>query len=201
MSDTREQVTQKVILLYIASSLPGLTQDELLQIALGTMYMDYFTFSELYRQLLANAFLTQAQRKGETERDSNGQPIWRCDITPQGQQILDSLSGTLPLPLRHHLSETVRQYRHQLADEASCRASYLPDEQGRYKVLLTLQDKQDVLFELSAVVPEEHLARQITERWQQQHEALYPRLLQLLLNNQANPAPQPELRPVPPAGD
>lgn len=181
MSEGNEKVTKKVILLYIADRLAALTQDEFMEIAIDTIYMDYFEFSHIYEQLLHDGFLEQSTHKGETNLDANGVPAKRVDITESGKQILSSLYGSVPLPIRNHLRQSTDTSLKIRSNEEIVKASYAPDMTGTYRVHLQLKDnEQSSLLDLSFSLPNQEMAIQASENWEHHYAELYPKLLSLL---------------------
>lgn len=184
MSDGNELVTKKVILLYIADRLGGLTEDEFMNTAIETIYMDYFDFSDIYQQLLADGFLYQGQRKGESNQDTKGKPTRRVDITAAGKQILASLYQTVPLPVRKHLDESTASALDKVMEDAQAEANIYPEESNRYRLRLQLLgDEGSTVFDLSLRMPTRETATRIADKWKQHYALLYPKFLNLLSEN------------------
>ncbi len=182
ISEGNELVVKKMVLLYLADRLPSLTQDEFMKAALDTIYIDYFDFGVLYQQLLADGFLYEAQRKGETSLDANGVPAHRVDITSQGQQILESLYQTVPLPMRKHLQESTRESLQVKLDEEMVKAQAQPDLNGAFRVSLGLQgDDRSQIIDCQFTVPTKEMADIASKHWKEHYETLYPQILKLLL--------------------
>ncbi len=181
MSEGNEKVTKKVILLYIADRLAGLTQDEFMDLAIDTIYMDYFEFSHIYDQLLGDHFLIEEIREGETRLDADGKPTKRVNITPSGKQILSSLYGTVPQAIRNHLKESTEVSLKVRSDSETVKATYSPDPNGNYRMHLQLNDdKMNSLFELNFTVPNREMAEQTSENWERHYAELYPKILAVL---------------------
>ncbi len=185
MSEGNERVTKKVILLYIADRLAGLTQDEFMDIAIDTIYMDYFEFSHIYDQLLHDNFLQEETRDDEQQLDADGVPTKRVDITPAGKQILGSLYNGVPLPIRNHLQQLTDDSMKAKTKAESVKASYFPDMDGSYRVHLQLKDDQmNSLLDLSFTVPSREMAVQTGENWEHYYAELYPKILGVLASKQ-----------------
>lgn len=188
MNDGNELVTKKVILLYIADRLAGLTEDEFMDVAIDTIYMDYFEFSHIFKELLSDGFLRQEARLGESELDADGQATRRVDITEAGQQILESLYKTVPLPVRKHLEQQTEISLQAKADLSDISVHIYPEVDGGYLVRLSLLgENQAAVLDLAVNVPTREMAQVLTQNWTKHHGDLYPKLLTLLLKE-----PKPE---------
>lgn len=181
MSEGNEKVTKKVILLYIADRLAGLTQDEFIEIAIDTIYMDYFEFSHIYNQLLDDRFLLEDTRKGETNLDADGNPTKRVNITSDGKQILSSLYASVPQAIRNHLKQSTDDSLKVRSNADTVKANFSPEISGNYRMHLQLKDDEmNSLLDLSFTVPNREMALQTSENWELHYAELYPRILAVL---------------------
>lgn len=176
----QDKVTRKVILLYICETLDNLTHQELMQTALESMYMDYFQFSTLLDELLAEKLVTGALRKGEDAKTAQGKAPERYSLTQSGLAVLDTLRKQIPLPVTSYLRKTLRDREQNLRDEKSVHADWqiLPD--GKFEVTLALYEKDQRYFQCQFSVPGEEAAVGLCQRWKNAAGSLYPQLLQLL---------------------
>lgn len=187
MKDGNELVTKKVILLYIADRVAGLTENEFMDVAIDTIYMDYFEFTHIFNELLKDGFLKQESREGESNLDADGQPTQRVDITDAGKQILDSLYKTVPLPIRNHLKQQTEISLQAKAELNDIEVHIYPEANGSYTVKLTLLgDDNMAVLDLSLSVPTRDMAQVLTQNWTDNHAELYPKLLALLLSKTEN---------------
>ena len=184
-----ETVQMQVILLYIVDRLPGITRDELMNVAIDTLYMDYFSFSLHSTRLVEDGLIHIARRKGEQQRDAQGHAVERCALTPRGQAILAALVNQLPLPMRRHLRERLLLERRDRRDSESVVAGYQPTTDGRFLVSLGILERDAILIELSLTVPNEAIARSCVNRWRTHHDSLYPSLLsEVIYGREETPA-------------
>lgn len=173
-------VNKKVILLYLVNLSSDLTSHQLMTASLNTFYMDYFTFSDLSQELIRDGLLHLAQRKGETQTDTAGQPIMRYSITESGEQVLAALEHTIPIPVQQNLRRTVTEIAQTARRDESVTADYSPSITQGWQVELTHRDRDTILMQISVNVPKEELAKQICENWLNDTEKIYPTLLRLL---------------------
>lgn len=177
-------VNKKVILLYLVNLSSDLTRHQLMTASLNTFYMDYFTFSDLSQELIRDGLLFLAQRKGETQTDTAGQPIMRYSITESGKQVLAALEHTIPIPVQRNLRQAVTEIGDAARHEESVTADYSPSITQGWQVELTHRDKDTILMQISVNVPQEQLAKQICENWLNDTGNLYPTLLRFLTEGQ-----------------
>ncbi len=176
-----DQVQNQIIILHIVQQLPGITRDELMQLVLGTLYMDYFAFGILTERLVEDGLLHIARRKNEPLTDAAGRAVERCDLTERGLDVHEALISKLPLPIRRHLGELLRLKQVELGDSESVIAAYRPDEDGRFLVTLALLENVAPLIEISLRVPDEHMARTSIRHWREHYLEIYPLLLRELI--------------------
>lgn len=174
-----ETVSSKVIILYIVRQAPGLTWHQLMNISIGTLYMDYFTFTRLAGDLKTDGLIQIARRKGETERDANGHPVDRCDLTPAGEQVLSSLAETLSVPVRRNIHRLIEPLLP--GQQRRIQADVQPDLQSGYRVRLRLDEGGRPLLSAELTVPTEETARRLADAWESGAESRYQAVLRALL--------------------
>lgn len=101
----------KLILLRIVKQIPSITSNQLTNLALETLYMDYFTMIQAFGELQRDHLLLIAVRKDESETDAAGKPLERCDISTQGELILKTLDHKIPLHVKTYLYQATSSKR------------------------------------------------------------------------------------------
>ena len=86
----------KLILLYMLHQVSSVPSAELMDWAVESLYLDYFSFVQAREELKRDRLIVEATRKGETRVDAAGRPIELCDITPEGELVLGQLLPSLP---------------------------------------------------------------------------------------------------------
>ena len=195
--EKEQQAIQKLIILAILGRANGLTVNQLTALALETLYLDYFDFVHAYEELVCDHLTTESVRKGETMTDAAGQPVTRCDITPQGMTILETLENRIPLPVRSFITSTLAGWRKDQLRESTVTATFDPDANGFYQVRLKQHDGRKETVDLRLTVPNEAIARKMCENWRQFPQTLYMGLLTLLSDTPVSGMPMPEKRQEP----
>ena len=178
--DKSEKVRSKIIILYILKCLPGITFSELTSIVIDTCYMNYFTFISAHDDLYENNFITRSQRKNEEEKDSSNSPVFRCDITPKGIEVLEKLNHIIPEHIHTFLSGLSNDWNRKIKKSSHLSASYDPDLFGSYTATLKLSDgiKDTVLIKLT--LPDKITAEKVCEKWKNNTQEKYLGILNLL---------------------
>ena len=201
--EKEQRAIQKLIILAILGRATGVTVNQLTALALETLYLDYFDFVHAYDELVRDRLVTESVRKGETLTDAAGQPVTRCDITPQGFAILETLENRIPLPVRSFLASSLADWRKDQLRESTVTATFDPDANGFYQVRLGQHDGRKETVDLRLTVPNEAVARALCHNWRQYPQTLYMGLLTLLSDTPGTGMPIQEKRqePLPSPGD
>lgn len=185
-----QRAIHKLIILAILGQASGLTANQLMTLALETLYMDYFSFMQAYEELVRDHLITSAVRKDEPETDAAGQPLVRCDITPQGHTILQTLESRIPLPIRSYLASALNGWRRDQLRENTVTATVDPDADGFYQVRLRQHDGRKETVSVKLTVPNRSIAEAICANWRQVPQTLYLGLLSLLTEPHRDASPK-----------
>lgn len=175
-----EQAISKLIILTIVKQLPAITQIQLTNLSLETLYMDYFTFVQAFQDLVHDKLLVSSARKGENQKDSSGKPVVRCDITSQGEAVLSTLSSQIPMHIKAYLHQITASRRKDLRREHDVKADYSPDANGHYTVSLSQHDGVQEIISVNLSVPDKQVAKRICNQWKLQPGTTYVAVLALL---------------------
>ena len=170
----------KLILLYMLHQVSSVPSGELMDWAIESLYLDYFSFMQAKEELKRDRFIIEASRKGETRVDAAGRPLELCDITPEGEIVLQQLLPTLPAHIRAYLTKAAPRWRQETHEEASCFAGYMPDANGAFQVHLTLSDGARTTANLTLFAPDEESAQKMCRRWKESTADIYMTILQSL---------------------
>ena len=172
-----ELPTGKLILLYMLHQVQSVPSADLMNWAIDSLFLDYFSFMQAKEELKRDRFMIEAARKGETRLDAAGRTLELCDITPEGEIILLQLLPTLPMYIRFYFSESAPKWRQVIHAESSVLASYLPDANGTYQVRLSLMDGARTTADLTLFAPDEEIAQKMCRRWKESTADIYTSLL------------------------
>ena len=176
----QDKVNQKVILLYICERVDSISYQDLMQIALESMYMDYFQFTFVLDELLEEKLLAATLRKDESE-DFNAQA--RYSLTSTGKLVLDTLKSNIPLAVAQHINDLIEKTSAQIDKERSIDIdkSLLPD--GSFRVDLDLKENDISYFSLGLKVPNKDMADKLITKLKNNVTSLYPQILKLIYSS------------------
>jgi len=172
-----ELPTGKLILLYMLHQVSSIPSGDLMNWATESLYLDYFSFMQAKEELKRDRFIMEAVRKGETRLDAMGRTLELCDITPEGEIILQHLLPTLPTYIRAYFTKSAPKWRQAKHEESSVLASYLPDANGAYRVRLSLTDGSRMTADLTLYAPNEEIAQKMCRRWKSSTADIYTALI------------------------
>lgn len=185
--DNKTLAISKLIILTIVKQIPSITSNQLTNLALETLYMDYFTYIQAYQELVRDHMLISGIRKEENDVDASGKPIERCDITSHGLTVLNTLDGQIPLHVKTYLLQATGSRKRDIKRDHEVRAAYEPDANGHYNVELSQHDGVHDLINIKLSVPDKQLARRICTQWKKQPGLTYVSLLALLTGESEKP--------------
>ena len=176
----QDKVNQKVILLYICERVDSISYQDLMQIALESMYMDYFQFTFVLDESLEEKLLAATLRKDESE-DFNAQA--RYSLTSTGKLVLDTLKSNIPLAVAQHINDLIEKTSAQIDKERSIDIdkSLLPD--GSFRVDLDLKENDISYFSLGLKVPNKDMADKLITKLKNNVTSLYPQILKLIYSS------------------
>jgi len=180
VTDTAELAINKLIILSILGRIQGVTLNQLTTLALETLYMDYFDFVTAFDELSRDRMAVEAVRKDEATLDALGRPVTRCDLTPAGRAILETLEPRIPLPIRSYLAQACSGWQKDIRLKNTLTGICEPDGNGSYWVTLKQNDGLKDLVGLRLSIPDKGMGQQICERWKRNPQMVYLGLLSLL---------------------
>jgi Domain of unknown function (DUF4364) len=167
----------KLILLYMLSKVSGMPAADLQAWAIESLYLDYFSFAQAKEELKRDHLMAEAVRKGESRKDASGRFIELCDITPEGEVVLNRLVSTIPMTAQAYLTQTAVRWGQNIRAQANVKASYDPDANGAYVVRLSLYDGTNRNCEILLPAPDEDTAQKMCRRWKESTAGIYKNLL------------------------
>lgn len=167
------EVIARYVFLALIAAKPGLTDADLLNTCCASMYMDYFTYSQIKQEMKEKKLAQLSLRKNESLLAADGEPLLRWDLTETGKELLHTLNPTMPDPVLKFLANFSNS--RQFFEEAT--AKVLPSGYGDYWAVLQLLDNNRLTFEYRIIVPTSEAAEDLGKRWRQNTAELYRYLL------------------------
>ena len=101
-------------------------------------------------------------------------------ITKEGQETLRFFENELNPEIRRQCAEFLRRNGMEIRDEAKTSAKYYKKVTGDYEVDLTVNERDTTLCALRLDVPDESIAKTVTQNWLEKNEDLYQYLVKEL---------------------
>ena len=160
----------KFLILYIAARVSEPIPIEGMQeLTLCDSGIDYFSFSECLSDLVHTEHLTLSD---------DG----LYAITPKGLRNSEICESSLPLSVRLLTDRNVAAYNQMLLRKAQVRSRIVPRENGTYTVELRFSDDVDQLMHLELMAATEDMAKDLADRFQQNPEQAYTKLMGALFD-------------------
>ena len=158
----------KFLILYItARVIEPIPFDTVWDLAMCDEGVDYFDFAECLSDLVRTEHLTLS---------ADG----LYAITPKGLKNSEICESSLPYSVRLRTDKNVAEYNRRLLRRNQVQSQVIPRENGSYVVELRLRDDVDSILHLELTAATEAMARDLADRFRQDPEGVYTRLLSAL---------------------
>lgn len=157
----------KFLILYIAARVSEpLPPEGMQELTMCDDGIDYFAYAECLNDLV------QTEHLRLTEEGYYA-------ITPKGLKNSEICESSLPYSVRLRTDRNVAEYNRRLLRKNRCKAGSSPGN-GSYVVELQLRDDVDSILRLELTAATEAMARDLADRFRQDPEGVYTRLLSAL---------------------
>ena len=167
----------KVLILYLLNKLPdGIKNDNLYKIVSSANNINYFYFQELLTDLIETNFVGSFTKDEDTV----------VKITSEGQNALSLTKSLLPGILKLKADSVFKDEVSSIAEESSIITEYIPKDENNYTVKCKIVENNETIFEVSTFAGSRDRAKQISDNWKNNANAIYPKIIDLLLNGDNN---------------
>lgn len=158
----------KFLILYIAARVSEpLPPEGMQELTMCDDGIDYFAYAECLNDLV------QTEHLRLTEEGFYA-------ITPKGLKNSEICESSLPYSVRLRTDRNVAEYNRRLLRKNQVQSRVIPRENGSYVVELQLRDDVDSILRLELTAATEAMARDLADRFRQDPEGVYTRLLSAL---------------------
>jgi len=123
--------------------------------------------------------ISQMEESGLITSDTMGSRTM-IRITKEGQETLRFFENELNPEIRRQCAEFLRRNGMEIRDEAKTSAKYYKKVTGDYEVDLTVNERDTTLCALRLDVPDESIAKTVTQNWLEKNEDIYQYLVKEL---------------------
>ena len=163
----------KVHILYIVGNVPGISYHMLMDKCLSSLYMEFFTFSKAYSELIAGNLMDVT--RGE---NGHGEAIGGTEqlvLSDGGIAILEDIVPSINLEVKSHLDAACRELTSKIKDLEKFKATSEPAGDGRILVKLLSDD-----LSIDLLTDDAGQANLIQSRWRENGQDLSDSIIQTL---------------------
>lgn len=138
---SEESTRAKIIILHLVSDAPGITYHMLMDKCIESLYMDFFTFSQCYNELIAGNMLEKQSENDGTDSNTADSSEEILFITKGGKAVLDDISGILNNSTKTYLANAKVEIQKLIAERNSIKVSVISEGEFYYAFLSTNDDQ------------------------------------------------------------
>lgn len=169
--DSETLAENKVLILYILNKLnKPINNESLLSLVLSVQEMNYFYFQQFLLDLLDNQYII-----GYTKDDKT-----MYKITDAGKETLHLTDDLLPGIMKLKIDNALKEEVDEVQNVSHAVSEFIPQSENEFIVKCKLIQNNITIFELNLQAPSREQAKYIAEKWETEHEEIYPIILEML---------------------
>ena len=166
----------KVLILYTLSQIQnGLSNDGLYKIISSINDVNYFYFKEVLTDLLDSKLV------GMFTKDEEDESVLK--ITSEGKNALSLTIDVLPGILKLKADNVFKKEFSSIADKTSIIAEFIPKSENDYTIKCKVIEKNETIFEVKTFAGSRERAKKIVDNWNKNASKIYPKMLDILLDD------------------
>jgi len=152
----------KIHILYLVKNAPGVSYNMLMNKCLESLYLDFFTFSRCYDELIKGNLISKEMADTGTGEVIGSNEILK--ITRGGTAILEDVENTLNLQTLGYLKKAASELIEQLSETNAVKAFSELTEDNMFRVILisTVKGKE---FNATLKVDTREKAESLVQAW------------------------------------
>ena len=171
-SDDQTLAENKILLLYILSKVKKpISHNELLDLVLSIVDMNYFYFQQFLLDLLEDNYIF-TYKKEDTD-------IY--EITDEGKNAIDLTIDIVPGILKLQVDSKFKENLDTVKDKFAVYAEYTPLSEREFSIRCKIVENNVTTFDLQAHAGSREQAKKIVENWNTNAINIYPSILELLV--------------------
>lgn len=172
-SDDQTLAESKILLLYIINKVgKPISHNELLELVTSVVEMNYFYFEQFLLDLIEDNYIIKYTQ--------NDMEIY--EITPEGKNAIDLTIDIVPGMLKLEVDSKFKENLDTIKDKYSISAEYSPISDKAFSVRCKIIENNSIIFDLQADAGSGEQAKRIVENWNSNATDLYPKILELLVD-------------------
>ena len=172
-SDDQTLAENKILLLYILSKIgKPISHNELLELVLSIVDMNYFYFQQFLLDLLEDNYINKYEQENTD--------IY--EISNEGKNAVDLTIGIVPGILKLKVDSKFKENLETIKDKFSISAEYTPVSEKNFSVRCKIIENNTTIFDLQAHAGSSEQAKKIVENWNNKASQIYPKILETLID-------------------
>lgn len=164
----------KVLILYILNKLDkDIKQDDLFQIITSINEINYFYFKQVLTDLIDSKLVG-----GYTKEEEQ-----LVKITTDGKNNFTLTQNILPGIMKLKADNIFEKEFHSIEQESSVIAEFIPKSENDYTIKCKIVENNETIFEVQTFAGSRDRAKRIVDNWNENANTIYPKILDILLNN------------------
>ncbi len=177
LNNTTTLAENKVLILYILIKLNReIKQDDLFQIITSINEINYFYFKQVLTDLIDSKLVGSYTKEKESV----------IKITTEGINAYTLTEDVLPGIIKLKADNTFEKEFHSIEQQASVIAEFIPRDENNYTIKCKIVEKNETIFEVKTFVGTREMAKRIVDNWNTNANKIYPKILNLLLEDEKN---------------
>jgi len=173
-SDDQTLAESKILLLYILSKVgKPISHNEILELVTSIVDMNYFYFEQFLLDLLEDNYILKYKKENSD--------IY--EITEDGKNAINLTIDIIPGILKLQVDSKFKENLDNVKDKFSISAEYTPITEKEFSVRCKIVENNITIFDLQAHAGSRQQAKQIVENWNNKATEMYPKLLEILVND------------------
>lgn len=173
-SDDQTLAESKILLLYIINKVgKPISHNELLELVTSIVDMNYFYFEQFLLDLIEDNYIIKYEQDG----------LEIYEITPEGENAIGLTIDIVPGMLKMEVDSKFKENLDIVKDKYSISAEYAPISEKSFSIRCKIIDNNSVVFDLEADAGSGEQAKRIVENWNNNAAELYPKILEILIDN------------------
>lgn len=172
-SDEQTLAENKILLLYILSKVSKpISHNELLELVTSIVDMNYFYFEQFLLDLLEDNYIFTYKKENSD--------IY--EITDEGKNAIDLTIDIIPGILKLQVDSKFKEKLDDVKDKFAISAEYTPITDKSFSIRCKIIENNITTFDLQAHAGSREQAKKIVENWNNDAITIYPKLLEILIN-------------------
>lgn len=173
-SDDQTLAENKILLLYILSKVKKpISHNELLDLVLSIVDMNYFYFQQFLLDLLEDKYIS-------TYKQEN---VDIYEITDEGKSAINLTINIIPGILKLQVDSKFKENLDTIKDKSSVFAEYTPLSEKEFSVRCKIVENNITIFDLQAHAGSREQAKKIVDNWNNNVTNIYPKILEILVED------------------